>query len=186
MDVSIKCPCPPRADGEPRHDADTVTLRDKLDFHATTSIRKQIGIVKMDDPDTSTGEILAVMTEHYLLFGIEAWTITDAKGHAIEVDRAAIRAFLERVPPDTEMDLTDAADELYSARVLRPLVARGQSSSPPSPMAGSTSAKRSSGTTRPRQPKRSSTSTSRTDGTGTITTLPVGGSSSSQSLATAR
>ena len=32
MDVTIPCPCPTKGTGEPRHESDNVTLRDRLDF----------------------------------------------------------------------------------------------------------------------------------------------------------
>jgi hypothetical protein len=178
MNVTIPCPCPSKATGEPRHDADTVTLRDRLDFHAATTIRKAIGLRFLEDPETSTAEVLATLTEHYILFGVEAWTLVDDRGKAVEVSKPAIRERLLSGEASVT-DLADAADGLYASQVMLPLLVAAQNSSQRTPMDGSTSA-RKSGPRKPRRPsRRSSTTTSRTAGTGTITSLPVGGSSSS-------
>lgn len=186
MEVAINCACPPKADGEPRHAGDTVVLRDRLSFQDAVAIRKAIAIVKIEDEGAGTADVLAVMSQHYLVAGIEAWTLVDAKGKPVAVERSAIRAFLEAVDANDAMTLVDAADALYSPAVLLPLVLRAQTSSPPSPTDGSTSATTDSRPTRPRPSKRSSTTTSPTGATGTITRLPVGDSSSSRNSASAR
>lgn len=199
MDVQVPCPCPHKADGEPRHTSDTVTLREQLDFRSATTIRKAIQIVRADDPGAGAAEVLGAMSEHYLLAGIERWTLTDDRNKPVEVSRTTIRWFLEHVAADGAMDLVDAADELYSAAVLLPLVARAQASSQPSQTDTSTSARTDSGfedqtdspsgstPSTPLRPSRpSSTSTSRTADTATITQLPVGDSSSSRKAASAR
>lgn len=186
MDVQITCPCPPKANGDPRHAGDTVVLRERLSFQDAVAIRKAIAIVKVQDDGAGAAEVLAVMSQHYLVAGIEAWTITDDKGKPAELDRSAIRAFLERIETDDAMALVDAADALYSPAVLLPLIQRAQSSSPPTQTDESTSPKKPSRPSRPRPSKPSSTSTSRMAGTGTITQLPVGDSSSSPKAASAR
>lgn len=184
MDVSIPCPCPPKADGEPRHAGDTVVLRERLDFRAVTTIRKAVAIVQAEDPGAGAAEILAALTEHYLLSGVESWSLVDAKNKPIEVTRPNIRDFLASI--DAATTVSDAADELYAPTVLLPLLARAQSSSPPTQTDTSTSAKTSSTPQRPKPSKRSSTTNTRTGGTGTITRLPVGDSSSSPSSKSAR
>lgn len=185
MDVTIPCPCPPRADGATWHERDTVILRDTLDFRSVTVIRKAIQIVRAEDEEAGAAEILAALTEHYVLSGIEAWTLVDERGKPVEVSKPAIRA---RLLPHFEAAATvaDAADDLYAPLVLLPLLARAQTSSPPMPTDVSTSARTSGPSKRPRPSRPSSTTTTRTDGTGTITPLPVGDSSSSRSLASAR
>ena len=185
MDVTITCPCPPKATGEPRHESDTVALRDKLGFQAAMTIRKQMYVIKAGDHEASTGEILAAMTEHYLLFGIESWSLVDGKGKPVPVSRAAIREFLELIDFETAELLTDAADGLYAELVLLPLVARASKLSPPTPTEGSIFRRSGSSTKPPRPSKRSSTTTSPTGATGTITQLPAGDSSSSPSARSA-
>jgi hypothetical protein len=180
MEVKITCPCPPKADGEPRHDGDTVMLRDRLDFRAATTIRKAIGMLYLEDPEASAAEVLALLTEHYLLFGIAGWSMVDEKGKPTACGKTAIRRFIEDRPDIAEM-IGDEADGLYSEQVMLPLVARAQRSSAPSPTAGSTSTRNNSPPKRPRRSRQSSTTTTPTDATGTITRLPVGGSDSLQS-----
>ena len=159
MDVAITCPCPAKGTGEVRHpDGDTVTLRDRLDFRSVTTLRNTIVLLKQDDPDVSVAEILATLTEAYLLLGIESWTLVDEKHKAIEPTKATIRTRLLS-HPDQAMTVGDAADELYNAAVILPLVARGQTSSPPTPTNGSTSPRTDSPARHPKRSKPSSTTT---------------------------
>ena len=87
MKVAIPCPCPPKATGEPRHAEDSVTFRDRLDFRGGMVIRKAITMLKVDDPDSGAAEVLAAMSEHYMLEGIESWTLQDAKGKPVEASK---------------------------------------------------------------------------------------------------
>jgi hypothetical protein len=186
MDVTIPCPCPHKVTGEPRHESDTVTFLDKLGFHEALSIRNQIRVIRGEDSASSTGEVLAAMTEHYLLFGISSWTLVDDKGKPVPPSRPAIREFLEFIDFETAELLTDAADELYASVVLLPLVAKGQKSSPGTPTDGSIF-RRNGSPPKPRKPSKPSlTITSPTADTATITVLPVGDSSSSPSVKSAR
>lgn len=180
MDVTIECPCPVTGSGKPRHASDTVTLRERLGFRAATTIRKGIGLLYLDDPQTSAAEVLAMLTESYLLYGIERWTLRDAKG-PIEVSKTAIR---EHLFSRDISALADEADNLYASQVMLPLLLAAQSSSQPTPT-DSTSPRNGSPTTRPKRSRRSSTSTIRTVATAAITSLPDGGSNSSQSLRSA-
>jgi hypothetical protein len=181
--VTIECICPPRADGSPRHPAgDTVTLRERLDFRAALTARNTMVLLKTEDPDASTAEILAALTETYLLVGIEAWSVTDAKGKPVEPTKAAIREMLLS-RPDTAMTVGNAADELYSAAVILPLVALAQNSSPPTPTNGSTSAPKPSSAKRPRPSKQSSITPFPTAATATTSASPDGDSNSSQNSA---
>lgn len=187
MDATIACVCPPKPSGEQPHEQDTITFRDRLDFRSGLAIRHQITLEKTDDPGLSAGDILAIMSEHYLVHGIESWTLRDAKGKPLPVSRPAIRALLEE-HPEAVLDLTDVADDLYREQVLLPLLQRASRSSPPSPRTDSTSATPESSDTKSPSPKRrsrSSTSSTQTDDTGTITSLHGGGSRSSQNSATA-
>ena len=171
MTVDIECVCPPTAAGDTRHPGgDRVELREKLDFRAALTARNAIALAKEDDPDISSAEILAVLTETYLTLGIRSWTLVDDKGKKVEPNKANIRAFIE-ANPDVAMEVGDEADGLYSAAVILPLVARARKSSQPSPTDASTSRTTGSGQKRPRPSKPSSTSTTRTVGTGTTSPL---------------
>jgi hypothetical protein len=183
MDVTIKCPCPPKADGAPRHETDTVTLRDRLPFRERTTIRKAISLVDNDDERGRAAEILAVLSEFYLLMGVQSWTLVDAKGKPIEVSQRAIRDVLLEAP---DVDLVvEAADELYNEAILLPLLLRASTSSQPTPTpspdgGSSTSAPMTSPQKQTRQSKQSSTTTSPTADIVRITTSLDGGSSSSE------
>jgi hypothetical protein len=175
--ATIACICPPR-DGASRHpDGDTVTLRDKLDFRGSLTARNAFLVLKAEDPDATTAEVLAVLTETYLLLGIESWTLVDAKGKAVPVTKAAIRDLLLS-HPDAAMTVGDEADALYSEAVISPLVARASTSSPTTPTAVSTSATSGPSPRRPRRSKPSSTASTRTAGIVQISPSPAGDSSS--------
>jgi hypothetical protein len=177
--ASIDCICPPTADGGTRHPAgDTVTLRERLDFRSGLTARNAFLVAKAEDPDISTAEVLAVLTETYLLVGIESWTITDARGRPLPVSRAAVRAMIDE-HPDAATVIGDEADGLYTEAVVGPLVARAQTSSPAMPTAGSTSATNGSPPTRPKRSRRSSTTTTPTAAIVPISRSRAGDSSSS-------
>lgn len=186
MDVPITCPCPRRADGETRHpDGDTVVLRDRLDFDAATTVRKAIGLVAEEGGEPE--EILSVMTKWYALLGIEAWTLVDEQGKQVPVNRATIRArLLENDEAyDAAMEVTDAADALYMAKVILPLVVRASRSSLPTPTEPSTSAPRALHPKRPKPSRPSSTASTPTDGIEATSSSLAGVSSSSQSSGSA-
>ena len=173
MSVEIPCVCPLRADGQSRHLADRVELREKLDFRSALTARNAIALAKEEDPDVSSAEILAVLTETYLTLGISSWSLTDDKGKPLPPSRENIRRFCEE-HPDEAMEVGDAADGLYSAAVILPLVARAAKSSQPSQTDDSMSATTGSAP-KPRKPSKPSlTSTTRTGGTG-MTSSPHAG-----------
>ena len=177
MTVEIPCVCPPKPDGQPRHIADTIELREKLDFRSALTARNAIALAKEEDDDVSSAEILAVLTETYLILGIQSWSLVDEKGKKIEPSRTAIREFIE-AHPDAAMEVGDAADGLYSAAVILPLVARAQKSLQPTQTTGSTSVTTDS-LPKPRKPSKPSlTTTTRMDATGTTSPLHAGGFSS--------
>ena len=174
--VAIDCVCPPTAGGQTRHpNGDEVVLRERLGFHAATTVRQSISLLVNEDPDAGTGEILATFTGQYLLHGIESWSLVDADGKPLPVTRANIRAFMDE-HVDAAMTVGDAADEKYTETVLLPLVARASNSSPPTPTGESTSAPTGSTSTPPTPSSPSSTTTSPTDATETTSLSLVGAS----------
>jgi hypothetical protein len=194
VSVKIPCLCPPKADGGPRHEHDEVKLRDKLGFREAEAIRNTLVIAKGEDPDLSAGEILAILTEGYILHGVESWTIQDLddknRPFTVPVTKPNIREKLLS-DPVLAQPIGDVADDLYKEAVYLPLVRRALASSEPSQTDESTSAspsdpKTPTGSPSPRKlSKRSSTTTIQTGGTATITSLHGGGSSSSPSSASA-
>lgn len=179
MDVSIPCICPPKGD-EVRHpDGDTVTLRTTLPFQAVVALRYAIQVTKENDPQASVATILGVLSEHYILGGVESWTVVDEKNKPVEVTPTALRERL-LMNLDAAMGVANVADDLYLA-VMLPLLNRVLTSSPPSPTSGSTSPTTGS-SGKPRKPsKPSSISHIPTAGTETTSSSLDGVSSSSQS-----
>ena len=177
MDVTVPCICPWPDDIVPHPDGDTIGLVDRLDFFRATAIRKSLAFINSDDPEARAVEVLARLSLAYVMFGIERWTVVDAKGKAVPVSHAAIRSSL--LANDTAASIVvEAADELYQQAVLLPLMAGASTSSPPMPTGGSTS-RRTGSSKKPRtRSSPSSTTTSRTDGIGTMSS-PLAGDFSS-------
>lgn len=147
----------------------TVTLYDRLDFHRATTVTKAVAFIEEEDPAIRPAAVLATLSEFYVLMGVESWTL------AYPVTTANIRAHLLTHPEVGAV--VEAADELYQEQILLPLLARAQSSSPPSQTDASTS-RTPHGAKRPRKHSQpSSISTIPTDGTGT-TSSPLAGDSS--------
>lgn len=181
--ATIPCICPPKATGEPRHETDEITFRERLDFRSAMACRQSIVVLRAEDPGTATGEYLAALTEGYMLYGIEAWTLVDAKGKPVEVTKAAIRELL--LTQDVAMSLADEADERYGPQVLLPLLQAAARSSQPTPTDDSTSPPTDSSSKSPKRSSRSSITSIPTGATATTTKPPAGGSSTSPSEASA-
>lgn len=179
MAVEIPCPCPPKG-GETRHpDGDTVTLKETLDFRSVTAIRTNIGLLE-DGHDI--GDIMAVLTEGYLIHGIESWSLVDEKGKALPVTRANINdVILTRI--DVASVLGDAADDAFGEKVVLPLLNRAVNSLPPTPTEPTSAPSQAStgSSARPKRSKPSSTTTSQTDGIGSTFSPPDGDFNSSRS-----
>jgi len=194
MDVTIPCPCPPKADGAKRHEQDTVVLRAVMDFPTAVLLQKSIQkhvVTRLTDAREaglsrarlSEPEVMALMSTFYVRNCIEAWTLVDAKGKALEVTPDNIETALES-NIDAAMAVAEAAEDAY-AQVTLPLVLRVVRSFAGIPTPKPTSAKTSGSPKRPRRSKPSSISTIQTVVTGPISGLPDGASSSLPSSATA-
>lgn len=168
MNVLIPCVCG-------RHEQDTVVFRQKLDFRAGLTIRHALILARVDDAEMSAAEMLTVLSEQYVLYGVESWSLCEPNGSPMPVTRAAIR---DRLLANYEVALTlaDAADEVYAEQILLPLLAGASTSSPATPTAPSTSAT-AGPTPRPKPSRRSSTTTTPTDVTGPTSRSPAGVSS---------
>jgi len=170
---------------EVRHpDGDFVTFRETMPFWRVEAMRVDIGDL---GEGFTTSDVLGLLSELYLVHGIESWTLQDAKGEPLPVNRATVTAtILPRY--DVAADLAEVADALYTAKVVLPLVARGSTSLPRSPMDDSTS--RPSTDSIPssvngKRSKPSSISTTPTGDTVTTSESPDGGSNLSPSKASA-
>lgn len=175
--MDIPCICP-LLEGKPRHATDSVTLRERLDFRSSLAAQNAVYVLKSEDPEASAADVLAVLTEAYLLSGIEAWSVVDADGKPMEPTKPNIRTWLL-----TEMDaalmVAEAADELYRDAVLAPLVSKASTSSPPTPTDESTSPISTSEEPNQNHSSPSSITTTPMDDTETTSLSPVGVSNSS-------
>jgi hypothetical protein len=162
-DTTVGCLCPP--DGSRHPEGDTLTFPDQLDFRTAITARKAIGWLKNEDPEAGVPEVLALLSEFYLLNTIGAWTVRDEKGKPVPVTKANLRQYL--LPTEAAFDVADFADELYARQVLLPLATTASSSSPPTRTNGSTSATPGSGRTR-KPSKPSSTGSIPTGDTATM------------------
>ena len=173
MEVKIPCVCG-------KHDAeDTVWLADVLGFHQATTITKAVELISADDPQSRGAEVLATLSEYYLLVGIERWTLRDAQGKPLEVTKGNIRSRILS-NPTAAGQLVEVADGLYQEAILLPLVARASTSSQPSRTDEPTSPT-PRGTRRPKPLKPSSTFTTQTGDIETTSASLAGDSSFSPS-----
>lgn len=165
-EVAVSCLCPPKA-GEVRHETgDTIRLRDRLDFFGASSVRNAAVVLKATDPGSQTAEVMAALTEAYILAGVESWTVQDDKGKPVECNRQTVREILLASVEDA-MIVGEEADELYGA-VMRPLILRAFRPSRSSQTDESMSPTNGSQPKRPKRSPQSSTTTTRTDGIATI------------------
>ncbi len=184
--ATITCACPPKAEGEPRHPGgDIINLREKLDSRSALAMRWSVIQLKADDPDASVAEILGVMSEQYMLHGIESWTLVDEAGKPLPCTKAHVRTHILSRDLSDIMPIVEEADELYMGIVILPLAEGASTSSPDTPTDASTSPPTDSEPTPLKRSKRSSTTTSRTAATETTSPSPDGGSNSSPSSASA-
>lgn len=183
--TTIPCPCPALPGGEPRHDSDELTLKPRLGFVESSAVRNAVTLRRSEaGEDIEASEIMAVLTEGYIVHGTASWTLEDAEGKPLPVTRANIRAYiLDRW--DIASVVADDADDQYAEAVMLPLLNKASTSSRPSQTPDSTSANPASGTPAPTPSKRSSISTIPTADTGTTTSSRDGASSSSQSSTSA-
>lgn len=162
--VAVACPCP----GTPHADGDTVFLAPHLSLKGgllaeATMVRvwgKLNTSRKVPEQTQASLEIEASLREVYVLDGVKDWTFLDEVGEKVEVNEDSIRSVLLS-NFTLARPVGDKADELYTASVLDPLLARLSKSSPSSPRRASTSTSPSSpsSTRRPKLLKPSSTST---------------------------
>lgn len=173
--VVVACPCP----GTP-HESDTVDLREKLDLASGIAIQRLIIEANQAGTGLGAAELTGLLSEGYLLYGVEAWSFVGEQGHPVPVTKDTIRSVL-LADFSLAAPVAEAADGLYMAAVILPLVKRAQNFSPTSLTNGSTSPRPRGTRKSPKRSKPSSTTTSLTDATEGTSPLPAGASSSSRS-----
>lgn len=120
------CACP----GTPHPEGDTVTLRPYLGFTAGAEALRIL--IAASGDQTFLDETLGPV---YLREGPLEWNVLDESG-PVPMD-------VESLPYEEAVVIVDAADQLYSERVMRPLLQRLNESSPAG-RTGTTSATRRS------------------------------------------
>lgn len=182
MSIRVDCLCP-RTGAEVRHpDGDDITLYERLPFRRVATIQHTITSLRLEsgDEDVPTEEILAALTEGYLRWGIESWTLLDAKGQPIPVTASTVTEYLL---PNIEAAsvVGDIADQQFSGVVLFPLLKRASTSSQgtSTPVETSPPTGSSESPAEPTPLRPSSTTTTQTDDTETTSSSPGGDSSSS-------
>lgn len=184
LTTTIRCVCPPLKGGGPRHpDGDKVTFKQRLDFREALTVRNMVGVEQVSEGDLRVAELLAILTEGYLLYGIASWSVRDAINKPVPVTKSAITEYL-LTSPDANT-VADFADELYAEQVTLPLLNRALTSSLPTPTDESTSATTESSPIPLKRSRPSSTSTTQTAVTATTSSSLDGDSSSSQSSTSA-
>jgi len=177
--VDIGCPCV----GRPHPDGDRVELYDPLPFKKALAMEKAVGLFVNEQPaPPEAEEILAELTEAYIVYGVESWTLVGPDGEPLPVSRASIMEYLLG-DLDRAHVIADAADTLYQPVVMRPLLERASRSSPSTPTDDSTSARTGSAIERPMPSKQSSTTTSPTADIEPTPLSRAGASSSSRKSA---
>lgn len=190
--VNVPCLCPDKG-----HEAgDTITMRETLDFLAVRAVRYAAQMEQDDDSDISIPSLLAVMSEGYILHGVEAWTVQDKddKGRLqpVEVTRGNVRKYLLSDMVASQI-IGDFADVLYRPQVFLPLAELARRSSQPSPTSESILPENESSSTSPtpmdgsangsstpsempqKRSRRSSTTSTPMDSTGEILAASAGG-----------
>jgi hypothetical protein len=176
--MDIPCICPLK-EGQPRHDKDTVELRERLDFRSSLAAQNAVRLLYGEDPDASEADVLAVLTESYVLSGIESWSVVGVDDKPITPNKPAIRDLL--LPNlDVANLVAEAADDLYRQAIIDPLVRMVSSSSEPTQTDESTSPTSTSEEQNQNHSSPSSISTSPMDDIETTGLSLTGVSSSSQ------
>jgi hypothetical protein len=165
--ASVAVPVGPcQCSGTPHEDGDVVELRPRLGL--AQGVQIQTAIIMARNEGTPPEVVTGVLAEQYLRVGVMGWNFTSEGGKPLPVTPGNIE---ERLLSDFSVGtlVSDAADELYAATVVLPLVERAARSSPTTTTNGSTSATNGGSSKRPKRSKPSSTSTSTTAVTATTT-----------------
>ena len=146
-----------RCIGTPHPDGDFVYLRPKLRFVHTSAIKYELVLARQAaGGNLSVSDTLAILSQGYVLHGVDSWNLTDAQGKPRPVTQAEVEEQILE-DPDRSLMVAEEADNLYSEQVILPLVRLAGISSLPMPTSASTSA--TNGSTRPRKPSKPSLTT---------------------------
>lgn len=147
-----ECPCP----GSP-HTVESVVLMGELTLPVASA-----ALAEMRTADPTIGAQQAALTRAYLPGAIIRWTFVeidpeDPKGVRVRPVPLTAEAVERLLPWDQGgMEVAEQADDLYSERLMRPLVRRMARRSGTGPMESSTSQSLPSGSAAPEPSERSS------------------------------
>ena len=121
----VPCPCPPLANGEPRHDHDTVMLRTRLTYGDMQAVSRAGSILGIWDNESATLKLMEI--------GIGSWTFVDDDGKPVEPQAAMIRLLDPAIAVPIQNELDARYGEAQERMKLpNPLGGRSQPSSPES------------------------------------------------------
>jgi hypothetical protein len=113
--LDVPCPCPPLANGEPRHDHDTVMLRSRLHYGDLQAVSRAGSILGVWDKESATLKLMEI--------GIGSWTFVNDKGETVEPSTAMIRL----LDPGIGQQIQDELEKRYVAAQEAMTVPNGSS-----------------------------------------------------------
>lgn len=121
--LDVPCPCPPRDNGEARHDHDTVMLRTRLHYGDLQAVSRAGSILGVWDKESATLKLMEI--------GIGSWTFVNDDGKEVEPSTAMIRM----LDPGIAQKIQDELEARYIEAQERQQVPNGSSgrSDPSSP-----------------------------------------------------
>jgi hypothetical protein len=137
-------------------DKAAVFLMPRLPFRAVAAIKHEVIAARNSSGDSLTSsEVMGILSEGYLLYGIAGWTLD------VPFSREAVRDEI-MANDERAFTISEQADSLYAEQVLLPLARLGSRSSRNGSTNGSTSVMNGSSPKPRKRSKRSSTSTTPT------------------------
>lgn len=100
--LDVPCPCPPLANGEPRHDHDTIMLRTRLHYGDLQAVSRAGSLFGVWDNSLATLKLMEL--------GIGSWTFVGDDGQAVEPAAATIRL----LDPSIAVQIQDVLEKRHA------------------------------------------------------------------------
>lgn len=100
--LDVPCPCPPLANGEPRHDHDTIMLRTRLHYGDLQAVSRAGSLFGVWDNSLATLKLMEL--------GIGSWTFVNDDGQAVEPAAATIRL----LDPSIAVQIQDVLEKRHA------------------------------------------------------------------------
>jgi hypothetical protein len=148
-----------------------------MDFRSSIAIRNALAL-ESGGEDVDMADVLAILTERFVIYGIQSWTVVDEKNQPVPVNRQTIT---ELILSDIDLatEIGDVADGRYREATMLPLIRAGSKPSPSMPTSDSTSVATTRSTRRRTRASRSSITAIPTADTAMTSDSPDGDYSSS-------